>query len=137
MNETDREHLRLLSIFHYVVAGVLALFACVPIIHLGVGFFLIFAPPQGEAAPRALGVFFVVLASILILSGWTLAACLAFAGRCLAAHRRYTFCMVVAAIACVFMPLGTVLGVFTILVLMRPGVKEAFASARDRDGYER
>ena len=30
MNE-DLEHLRLLSIFHYVVAGIGALFACLPV----------------------------------------------------------------------------------------------------------
>lgn len=30
----DLEHLRLLSIFHYVVGGLIALFACFPIIHL-------------------------------------------------------------------------------------------------------
>ena len=35
----------------------------------------------------------------------------------------------VAAIACMFMPFGTVLGVFTIIVLMRPSVKERFAPA--------
>jgi hypothetical protein len=35
----------------------------------------------------------------------------------------------VAAIACMFMPFGTVLGVFTIIVLMRPSVKELFAAA--------
>jgi hypothetical protein len=34
-----------------------------------------------------------------------------------------------AAIACMLMPFGTVLGVFTIIVLMRPSVKELFAAA--------
>jgi hypothetical protein len=32
-----------------------------------------------------------------------------------------------AAISCIFMPFGTVLGVFTIIVLLRPSVKELFA----------
>ena len=36
------------------------------------------------------------------------------------------YCLVVAAVECIFMPFGTVLGVFTIIVLMRPGVKERF-----------
>jgi hypothetical protein len=31
-----------------------------------------------------------------------------------------------AAIACLFMPLGTILGVFTIIVLIRPNVKALF-----------
>ena len=34
--------------------------------------------------------------------------------------------MVVAGVACTFAPLGTALGVFTIIVLMRDSVKELF-----------
>jgi hypothetical protein len=38
------------------------------------------------------------------------------------------FCLVMAGIQCIFMPFGTVLGVFTIIVLMRNSVKEAFTA---------
>lgn len=50
------------------------------------------------------------------------------AGRALAQRRRYTFCLVIAGVACMFMPFGTVLGVFTIIVLLRDSVKELFAT---------
>ena len=36
-----------------------------------------------------------------------------------------------AAVECVFMPFGTVLGVFTIIVLMREPVKQLFAVNKD------
>ena len=36
-NRQDAEHLRILSIFHYVVAGLLALFSMFPIVHLAIG----------------------------------------------------------------------------------------------------
>jgi hypothetical protein len=37
------------------------------------------------------------------------------------------FCLAMAGIeAALCMPLGTVLGIFTIIVLMRPSVKQAF-----------
>jgi hypothetical protein len=36
---------------------------------------------------------------------------------------------VIAAISCLLVPLGTVLGIFTILVLVRPSVKERFGVA--------
>jgi hypothetical protein len=36
------------------------------------------------------------------------------------------FCLVMASITCMFMPFGTVLGVFTLIVLMRPSVKPLF-----------
>jgi hypothetical protein len=52
------------------------------------------------------------------------------AGRSLAARKRYTFCIIVAAISCTFFPLGTALGVFTILVLSRPSVKALFENPR-------
>lgn len=34
------------------------------------------------------------------------------------------FCLIMAGIACLFMPFGTVLGVFTIVVLTRESVRE-------------
>jgi hypothetical protein len=126
----DDEHLRLLSIFHYVVAGVTALIGCCPSIHLAVGIALLAGafPPDthGEAPPRFIGAFFVVFSAAMILSLWTLAVFLLLAGRNLARRRGHTFCFVVACIACLFMPFGTVLGAFTIIVLSRPSVKARF-----------
>ena len=41
---TDQEHLRLLSIFHFIVGGLTMAFACLPLIHLGFGLAIVFAP---------------------------------------------------------------------------------------------
>lgn len=126
MNQDD-EHLKLLSIFHYVVAGLTALFACFPLIHFFVGMGIAtgaFDDTPGEA--RILGVGLMVFAGLLILSGWALAAVILTAGRFLSAQTNHTFCLVVAGIECIFMPIGTVLGVFTIIVLMRESVKALF-----------
>ena len=43
MNQ-DLEHLRLLAIFHYVVAAMAALVACFPLIHLTIGLVFLLAP---------------------------------------------------------------------------------------------
>ena len=48
------------------------------------------------------------------------------AGRMMAKRRRRMFCLIVAAISCLFFPLGTLLGIFTILVLSRPSVIQQF-----------
>jgi hypothetical protein len=126
----DVEQLRLLSIFHYVVAGMMALFASFPVIHLAIGLTMVFAPgAMGMKDPQEglAGWFFVAFAAIWMAIGWSLAVCTVLAGRSLAARRRYMFCFVVAAVMCVTcMPFGTVLGVFTIVVLLRPQVKAAF-----------
>ena len=66
------------------------------------------------------------MGAVFFLTGWTLAVAMAIAGRKLAVRRSYTYCLVVAGIECLFMPFGTVLGVFTIIVLIRPSVKALF-----------
>ena len=134
MNQ-DEEHVRLLSIFHYVCAGLAALFACFPILHLIFGLVLLlspqsFGPPNpNDEPPKLVGLIFVIFAACFILLGWTFAAFLAYAGRCLAQRKSYTFCLVMAGIACIFMPFGTILGVFSIIVLVRPSVKALFGAA--------
>ncbi|WP_315385785.1 hypothetical protein [uncultured Stenotrophomonas sp.] len=130
----DQSQLRLLSIFHYVVAGLTALFSLFPLIHVGIGIATLSGAMPinsngGPASPdetRLFGWLFIVIGSIVILCGLTLAGFMAYAGRCLARQRRHTLCVVVAALSCMCMPLGTVLGVFTLVVLMRPAVKAAF-----------
>jgi len=128
----DNEHLRLLSIFHYVLSGMSALFACIPIIHLVFGLVMVCAPQafgQGTNQPPAfMGWFFVIFATCFILLGWTFAALVLVGGRCIARRRHYSFCFVVACVECLWIPFGTVLGVFTILVLSRASVKELFNS---------
>ncbi len=131
MNQ-DLQHLKLLSIFHYVVGGIIAIFSCFPIIHIVMGIVFIVAPEaiehQGDLPPAAIGWLFVVMGSISILIGWTLAAFVLATGRFLGNQTHYTFCLVMAAIECACMPFGTVLGVFTIIVLMRESVKELFST---------
>jgi hypothetical protein len=126
----DNEHLRLLSIFHYVFGGISALFACIPIIHFMIGVVFILAPHlfgHGKDQPPAfLGWLFVILASVIMVIGWSIAALVLLAGRSIARRKRYTYCFVIACLECLSMPFGTVLGIFTILVLNRPAVKAMF-----------
>jgi hypothetical protein len=130
--ETDKEQLRLLAIFYYVVAGLAALFSLFPVFYLVLGILFITGgfPVEpahpGQPDPRFLGWFFVIFASLAILVGLTMATLLAVAGWNLSRHRRYTLCFVVACIACAFMPFGTILGVFTIIVLVRDSAKRLF-----------
>lgn len=136
--DKDLEHLRLLSIFHYVVAGMMAFFSCFPILYVVVGVILLLVshfshgPPQRHGPPAIIGGLFIVIGSLIILVGWLMAGLIALAGRLLARHERYLYCMVVAAISCLFMPVGTILGVFTILVLARPSVKQLFEAGTSR-----
>jgi len=126
MNQ-DEEHLKLLSIFHYVVGGILGFFACFFIIHLIIGIAMLAGAFGREGPPPAVGLIFVMMGLIAMTAGWTLAICLIVSGKRLSRRTHYKFCFVIACISCAFSPFGTVLGVFTIIVLVRPTVKELFA----------
>lgn len=132
MSDESLGHLRLLSIFHYVYGGIVAVFSLIWLIYVVLGIFMATSPGfvdakgPGEAPPEAVGWILSGFGLVLMVIGWSVAALLIVAGRNLSRLRHHTYCMVIAAIACIFMPLGTVLGVFTLVVLTKPDVKELF-----------
>lgn len=127
MTDQDSKHLKLLSTFHYIVAGITALFSLFPLIHVGLGIAMVTGKLQGEnSPPDAVGWLFIVMGSVFVLAGFVFSGCLAVAGRLLTKRQHYIYCLVMAALACLLMPFGTVLGVFTILVLLREPVKDSF-----------
>lgn len=129
--DTDSEQLRLLSIFHYVVGALAALASLLPLMHLFMGLAML-TGRFDEASPaesRLFGWFFIVMASVMIAIGAACTAAILLTGHFLSRRRHYMFCLVVAAIECLFVPVGTILGVFTIVVLQRPSVKALFAQS--------
>jgi hypothetical protein len=135
MNQ-DKEHLRLLEIFHYVVAGLAALFSFFPLVYTSVGAIFIFAARHGtpkpgeEPTPEFIGCILAIVGSLLFLLGVAIAICILIAGRSLAKRTCYWLALVVACIECLFIPFGTILGVFTIVVLSRESVKALFSTAQ-------
>ncbi len=127
----DAEHLQLLMVFHYVLAGLTALAGFFPLIHVAMGVMFVSGAmgtggPSTGAPPDAFGWIFIVAGAGMSLLLWTFAALLFVAGRALAGRRSRTFCQVIAAISCAGFPFGTALGVFTIIVLQRPSVRALF-----------
>jgi len=128
----DSEHLRLLAIFHYVVSGLAVLFSFFPLLYSAMGGFMLYAahhpgPHNQEPPPAIVGWIFIVFGALFFLAGLAMAICILIAGRSLARQRRYWFAFVMACIECLFMPFGTILGVFTIIVLSRESVKALFS----------
>ena len=125
--DDDLAQLRLLSVFHYVVAGLMALVACFPLLYLVIGLLMatsrIGAEDDGSVV---LGWLMASCGSFFAIVGFGFTLLVVLAGRSLAEHRRYTYCLVVAAILCLFAPFGTLLGVFSIIVLVRPSVRARF-----------
>ncbi len=129
----DAEHLRILSICHYVLAGLCifpflyGLFYMVMGVFFGVAMSSVPQPP--DAPPVAIfGGIFIFIGLIISGIALTVGLLLLKAGRNLSGYRNYMFCFVIACISCVFMPFGTILGIFTIIVLLRESVKARFGA---------
>jgi hypothetical protein len=129
----DREHLMLVEVFHYVVGGLHILFASFLLIHVVLGVGLVIAPlvtsvPEG-VPPAAAGILMAGFAFVGLLLGWGFGAATIFSCYSIRQRRRRTFSFFVAAINCALFPFGTLLGVFTIIVLSRESVKQLYTAA--------
>ncbi|MGN6366991.1 MAG: hypothetical protein ACTHN5_01895 [Phycisphaerae bacterium] len=128
----DDEHLRMLSIFWYVWSGLSALFGTFPVIHLVIGLVILLSPGSfgggrgGPPPPEFMGWMFTCIGGGFVLLGWTGAVLGFLTGRSLTRRRRLVLCQIAAGVACINIPLGTVLGVFTFIVLGRPSVRSTF-----------
>lgn len=126
-----KNNLSTLSILHYVYGG----FACfigvvVLVILLTMGQLFQsdwFADSAGEPSPPFVGILFGVI-------GWVVFTLLVakglaniISGNLLARARGRAFSQVVAAVDCLNIPFGITLGIFTIIELQRPEVKQLYA----------
>jgi len=127
----DADHLKLLSIFHYVGAG-LAFFGILFLLAHFAIFHAFLANPkmwenQKQGPPPA--EFFALFKWFYLVFGvWFLASGVlnVISGLCIRARKHRTFSLVVGGINCLHIPLGTLLGVFTIIVLIRDSVRELY-----------
>jgi len=137
----DDDHLNLLSIFHFVAAG----FACLGILFLMVHFafmHFVFTNPalwqnqkQSPPPPEFFQMFhFVFIFFYLLMGLWLLASAVLniLSGVFLRTRKHRTFSIVVSAINCLQVPLGTILGIFTIIVLTRNSVRELYEAGLRR-----
>jgi hypothetical protein len=132
----DREHLKLLAIFHFVIAGL----ATAGIGFLAIHFLVmnaVFNNPEiwkntPNPPPREFFAifkwFYLVFGLILILA----AVGNLLSGLYIQKRKHRAFSFVIGALNCLQIPFGTVLGVFTIVVLSRDSVCELYAPANPR-----
>jgi hypothetical protein len=129
--------LQVLSIFQYIVAALIALCSSFFLFYVAMGVVVlknpgIVTPPPGSASlpmsPTYFGWAFFVIGCVPLVLGWSLAVAVAVTGYKLYRRKSRVFCIVVASFECLFFPFGTILGVFTIVVLSKDPVKPLFAS---------
>ena len=137
----DEEHLKLLSICYMISAAISAFFSLIGLSYAGMGAVVneaIKRAPEltgsAENAPPAfIGWLFGAIGVALFLMWITMAGLKLGVALCLKKRKSRTFCMVVAALECLGVPYGTLLGIFTFIVLGRDSVERLFdASAAAR-----
>lgn len=128
--DQDQEHLRLLSIIYYIYADMTVFFGLFGTLYIVIG--LVFAvnpPPTTKGDPKILGYIFTALGGLFVLLAAVITTAEFLVARYLTRRKRHTFCVIVAGFNCLWVPIGTALGVCTILILQRPAVKARFSNA--------
>jgi len=136
------EHLRLLSIFHFVGAGLAVLGILFLLAHYAMFHTLVSNPKMWENQKNPMPIqpaeFFAIFRWFYVIGGaWFFVSGVLnlISGVYLRARKHRTFSLVVAVMNCLHIPLGTALGAFTIVVLIRDSVRELYeVEGRQRAG---
>ncbi|MGB0579292.1 MAG: hypothetical protein ACPGVU_06285 [Limisphaerales bacterium] len=126
VSQNDAEHIRMLSVFHYVLGGLGIAVTVVTIFMIvaGAGFVSQANLPE-EPPPVALAAFSLIFLGAAAYS-LLLAILNLLEGQALKSGGSRTLIYVVSALNCLNVPIGTVLGVFTFIVVSRETVSGQF-----------
>jgi hypothetical protein len=130
----DEEQLKLLSLGYVVSAGFAACFSLLGLVYVLMGVIMgtvLSRLPEtpsraGQQPPPFIGWIFACVGLVLFVCLIAMAAAKFRVAWCIKHRKSRTFCMVIAAIGCLEIPYGTLLGVFSFLVLGRDSVARLF-----------
>ena len=131
----DEEHVRLLALFHYVsgaltcAGSLLAALWAAFVATMFTAFPVEAREAMSEEALRQMQVMPKIMAgvvAIMAVAGVGYGVLEIVAGRCISQHRARVFTIVVAVPRLLFIPWGTILSVFTMLVLERASVEALY-----------
>jgi hypothetical protein len=130
----DEEHLKLLSLGYMVSAGVSAFFSLFGLLYVLMGVIMSRAfshmpetvGKMGQEPPAFIGWILAGIGLAIFVLLIALAIAKSYAAVCIKRRKSRIFCMVVAGISCLEVPYGTVLGVFSFLVLGRDSIIRLF-----------
>ena len=125
MNDIDKK-LNRLSTFYFVLAAL-----CIPVSFVAPVIMIRAASgvePQGKAI-------MLLAAGGGLFGSLLLTGCIALVGHAIRKRRWWNFCYVVSILMCPSFPLGTALGIFSLIVLNKPEAKEMFAPNKPPECY--
>lgn len=127
--DRDKQHLQLLVMFHYILAGLAFVTGCSPSFHLGFGIAILVGAfdQDPNPPPQGMGWLLTCVGSSVMLLCWAMTILLVLAARWLNRRAHWHLCFAIACLECIYVfQGGTILGVFTLIVLSRPRVKAMF-----------
>jgi hypothetical protein len=135
LTPSDESNLNVLGILFFVYAGMvgigalgLSAFAVLPAMLIS-GAAAGTPPSPGGPPPMLFGGIFAAIFGFVALLLAVKCVVMIFAGRALGRRQHYVLVMIGACTALLNLPLGTALGICTILMLQKPAVKVAFGMA--------
>lgn len=123
----QNNNLDTIAIFHFISGGLkifASLFVLIYVL-MGAGM-LVAGGHSGGAEMQITGGVILIFGLFAFLMVIALGILSILCGKYLRERRNRIFCMVMAGFACMNAPLGTVLGIFTILEIEKPEVKQLF-----------
>ena len=129
--DTDTQTLKTLSIFWYILAAIQALAGCIAFFPIGFGLLAIVGGASSgrsddAAAGGIFGGAFACFGFFFLIIWWGTAFLNFTVARSLPARKKKTLCFVMACLVCLGFPLGTLLGVFTLITLNKPPISASF-----------
>jgi hypothetical protein len=130
--QQDKQFLGLLAIFHFLAGALLFALCLFMIIYVVMGAFLVSTPvPTTPGGPPGPSPVIIGWAFMLFFGSFGLVALAQGVLTCLTAYylhhrKRWLFCLVMSCTLCIHGLIGIALGVCSIIVLMRPSVRDLF-----------
>ena len=126
MRNTSKKLMVVGALYYLLGAfGAVATLAAVPVIRNMMGAI------RHEGAPPLVNAILEVILMLSLAASVLMGGCVMFAGYAMRTNRHRMFCVVISALICLSVPIGTVIGGFALIVLSKPDVKGAFTNARN------
>jgi hypothetical protein len=129
--KTDANHLKLLVVFHWVLAGLSLVWIGFFYLHHQMLDMMINSPEMWKDAKSApppaeffafFQYFYLAAGTLVVVHGLANA----LSAYCLHRRQARMLSLIVAGFNCIFFPFGTALGVFTFIVLLRESVENSY-----------
>lgn len=111
----------------YIIKGILSLLlSFLPLLYIFLGVFLFGTGLEEHGEKGIAGLIFICVGSIIFLMLLVLGVLNLLAGKYLGEKRRYDFIFIMAIINCLTGILGMLLGIFSLIELSKPRVRDLF-----------